>query len=73
MFGYFKGAENLLKGLMLVVVLPILKKKLHVRDTAIVMGGAMSKVAGLIILGIATKTWIVFIGRHYLLLHLFEI
>ncbi|XP_076464411.1 proton-coupled folate transporter-like [Babylonia areolata] len=60
LFGYFKGLENLLRGLVLMVALPLLKRKLRVRDTSLVLGGLVSKVAGLVLLGLATHTWMVF-------------
>lgn len=65
LFGYFKGMENLLRGLMLLLVLPLFKKKLHVRDTTVVIGGILSKVVGLVLMGLATQTWLVFLGKHY--------
>ncbi|KAL8619698.1 hypothetical protein ACOMHN_025784 [Nucella lapillus] len=60
LFGYFKGLDNLLRGLVLLIALPLLKKKLRVRDTSLALGGVMSKVVGLVLLGLSTQSWMVF-------------
>ena len=65
LFGYFKGMENLLRGLVLIFVLPLLKQKLKARDTSVVMGGVMSKVLGLALMGLSTTTWMVFAGEFF--------
>lgn len=65
LFGYFKGVENLLQGLMLILVLPFLKRKLRVCDTFLVMGGILSKVVGLAVMGLANTTWLVFAGESF--------
>lgn len=62
MYGYYKGMENLLRGLVLVTVLPLLKKKMKTRDTSLAMAGMASKSMGLILLGVANQTWIVFLS-----------
>ncbi|KAK7471504.1 hypothetical protein BaRGS_00035843 [Batillaria attramentaria] len=62
LYGYFKGVENLLRGLVLILALPLLKRKAHVRDTSLAMAGMVSKIVGLVLLSLATQTWIVFVS-----------
>ncbi|XP_046571893.1 proton-coupled folate transporter-like [Haliotis rubra] len=57
-FGYFKGLENFTRSLTLVTVLPLCRK---MRDTTVGLWGLASKIIGLVVLGLSTKTWLTFL------------
>ncbi|XP_041353727.1 proton-coupled folate transporter-like [Gigantopelta aegis] len=60
-YGYYKGLENFSRSLLLLTLLPILKKKMSMRDTTVSLGGMISKTIAFIVIGVASKTWMVFI------------
>ncbi|KAL8569115.1 hypothetical protein ACOMHN_055031 [Nucella lapillus] len=60
-YGYFKGAENFTRGAAVLLLLPLLKKMASPRDTTLIMAGLVSKIAGLILLGLAKESWTIFL------------
>ncbi|XP_076450273.1 proton-coupled folate transporter-like isoform X2 [Babylonia areolata] len=60
-YGYFKGAENFTRGAAVLLLLPLLKKMASPRDTTLILAGLVSKMAGLVLLGLARETWLVFL------------
>ncbi|KAL4238583.1 hypothetical protein ACF0H5_003290 [Mactra antiquata] len=60
--GLYKGLESFLRGLAVLTLLPLLKVKMKVKDTAIIIIGLLSKIALLIMLGVANSTALLFIG-----------
>lgn len=63
LYGYLQGLHNGLRGLLLISLLPLLKK-VGFRDSTLVLTGLVSKVAGLVLLGLSSKTWMVFLGIY---------
>ncbi|XP_064601912.1 lysosomal proton-coupled steroid conjugate and bile acid symporter SLC46A3-like [Liolophura sinensis] len=60
LYGYLQGLHNGLRSLLLLSLLPLLKK-IGLRDSTLVLTGLVSKVAGLVLLGLSSKTWMVFL------------
>ncbi|XP_046577636.1 solute carrier family 46 member 3-like [Haliotis rubra] len=56
--GYYQGLENFARSLMLVTVLPLVRK---LRNTTVGLWGLISKAIGLVVLGLSTRTWHVFL------------
>ena len=65
--GYFLALKAFLNGLGALFVLPLLVF-CNVRDTTILIVGLISGAAGLVLMGLSTTTWIMFIGLSSLLL-----
>jgi PCFT/HCP family folate transporter-like MFS transporter 1/3 len=63
LYGYFSGAQNLTRGAAVLLLLPLLKRGAKLRDTTLVLAGLVSKMAGLLVLGLSQSTWMVFIGQ----------
>lgn len=59
--GYFLASKVFFNGLASVFILPILLA-LHLNDAIITLVGLIAGAASLILMGVATKTWIMFIG-----------
>ncbi|XP_070178969.1 proton-coupled folate transporter-like [Littorina saxatilis] len=60
-YGYFKGSENFTRGAAVLLLLPLFKKKTSVRDTTLILAGLVSKMAALVLLGLAKETWAIFL------------
>ncbi|PVD36316.1 hypothetical protein C0Q70_03295 [Pomacea canaliculata] len=60
-YGYFSGAQNFTRAVAVLLLLPLLKTFTQLRDTTLIMAGIVSKVAGLVVLGLAKEQWLVFI------------
>ena len=59
--GYFLALKVFLSGLGSLLLLPLLSA-IGLPDTVIILFGLVSGIAALVIMGLATKTWIMFIG-----------
>ncbi|XP_076450271.1 uncharacterized protein LOC143286547 [Babylonia areolata] len=60
-YGYFQGSGSFVRGAAVLLLLPLLKKMASPRDTTLILAGLVSKVAGLVLLGLATETWTIFL------------
>ena len=60
--GYFLALKVFCNGLASLLALPLLLA-LHVSDAVIVMVGMVSGAIALVMMGVATKTWIMFLGK----------
>ena len=60
--GLFKGTEQFLKGVGVLVLLPLAKRRFGMRDTVAIIVGLMSNAAGQVVLGVASSTAVLFIG-----------
>lgn len=63
-YGYVKGVQDFLRSLLLLILIPLLKKVWSIQDTILIFIGLSSKVAGLIILGSAKYNWMVYLGEN---------
>ena len=61
--GLFKGSEQFLRGLAVITLLPLLKKRFGMKDTTIVIIGLISNCAEEIVLGLSSSTALLFIGK----------
>ena len=59
--GYFLALKVFLNGIASLIILPIMLA-LQLSDSIIVMIGLVAGAAGFVVMGIATKTWIMFTG-----------
>lgn len=64
LYGYYKALENFLRGFAVLTFLPVLKRRFKVRDTTLGISGLISKVFAFIVLGLASETWHIFVGRY---------
>ena len=60
--GYFLALKFFLNGMATLFLLPLLSA-LGVKDTILIIFGLVSGAAALVIMGIATETWIMFTGK----------
>lgn len=60
-FGYFVGLHKGILGTALIVFVPLMKYKGHLRDTTIVMFAIISSSLGELIFACSTKTWMIFL------------
>ncbi|KAK7501898.1 hypothetical protein BaRGS_00006984 [Batillaria attramentaria] len=60
-YGYFSGATHCTRGAAVLLLLPLLKRVTSLKDTVLIMAGLVSKMAALIILGLATQDWLIFL------------
>ncbi|OWF42188.1 Apoptosis-resistant E3 ubiquitin protein ligase 1 [Mizuhopecten yessoensis] len=56
-YGFFKAGENFGRGLAVLTLLPVLRYKFNTRDSILILFGLVSKATGLLLLGLATQTW----------------
>lgn len=63
--GLYKGTESFLRGLAILTLLPLIKKRLHVRDSVVIILGLVSRIVSLIVLGTGTTTTILFAGTVF--------
>ncbi len=78
LYGYFVGFRNLIEGFGGLVMIPFIKRWVYVPDTAILGAGLATGGLSLILTGLSTVTFCVFLGKtlsttpayymHYLLL-----
>ena len=61
--GLFTGTESFLRGIGVLVILPICKKLLTARDTSLLIVGLLSKICSLILLGFGVNKVIMFWGK----------
>ncbi|GFO12033.1 proton-coupled folate transporter [Plakobranchus ocellatus] len=61
-YGYFKGSENFTRSLALFTLLPLLRRKLHFRNSTIIIIGLIFKTGTLITLGLADSLVVVFLA-----------
>lgn len=61
--GYFLALKVFFNGLASLLVLPLLVA-LHISDTIIAMIGLISGGVALVMMGVATRTWIMFLGKE---------
>ncbi|XP_052769458.1 proton-coupled folate transporter-like [Mya arenaria] len=61
-FGLFKGTESLLRGLGMLILMPICKKIFAARDTVVMLAGLISKMISMIFYGLSQNTGVMFIG-----------
>ena len=59
--GYFLALKLFLNGLAALILLPVLVY-VRVPDTVIILAGLAAGAASLVVMGVAVKTWIMFIG-----------
>lgn len=71
LFGYLKGLDNFLRGLVMITFVPIVKKLTRVRDLPLVMFGLLSYAVAFILVGAAYAKWMVFLGMIILDCHKF--
>jgi hypothetical protein len=64
LFSYWFGSRQALSSIMLLLGLPALKKLAGLSDVMICALGLVSKMAGLCLLGLSTKWFMIFIGGH---------
>lgn len=62
LIGYFLALKVFCNGLASLFVLPLMVA-LRVSDASVVMIGLISGSAGLVLMGVATETWMMFLGR----------
>lgn len=60
--GLYKGCESFLRGIAVLTLLPLMKRKFRARDTTVMILGLVSKTAALIVLGVGNSTAVLFIG-----------
>eukprot|EP00914_Ancora_sagittata_P001415 GHVO01003687.1.p1 GENE.GHVO01003687.1~~GHVO01003687.1.p1 ORF type:complete len:482 (+),score=17.98 GHVO01003687.1:114-1559(+) len=60
MFGHFSGLNAGLRGVCLLVALPLMKKYARMTDTSIMIIGSVSGVFSLVVFGFSSKTWMVY-------------
>ena len=63
--GYFLALKVFLNGLASLFILPILSALL-VSDAVIIMVGLVCGALSLVLMGFATKTWIMFLGKYFI-------
>lgn len=63
LFGYLRGLDNFLRGLIMITFVPLIKRLTTVTDLPLVMFGLVSYIAGFIIVGAANAKWMVFLGN----------
>ena len=63
-YGIFSGYTFILKGVVVVIAVPILKKKFHVRDTTILIWAFVTAVADMVVFSFSVKTWMVFLCKY---------
>ena len=61
--GLFKGSKQFLKGITVLIVLPLAKRHFGMRDTVAIVIGLVSCAAEQVVLGVASSTGVLFIGR----------
>ena len=59
----YMGYKYAVSGISLLVIIPILTKKLKFKDTSVMILGSLSTMAGCVLLAFASEVWIVFIGK----------
>lgn len=64
LYGYYRGVGWAVKGICLVVVLPVCERLLAVSDTALIVLGQLSALASVVLLGASQTVWMPFAGRH---------
>ena len=62
MYGINAGYTVGIKGLALLLINPLLKKRLGMRDTSIMIMSLVTNAFGEMLFGFSTHTWMVFIG-----------
>ncbi|CAG5124189.1 unnamed protein product [Candidula unifasciata] len=62
LFGYLRGLDNFLRGLIMITFVPLMKRLTTVTDLPLVMFGLLSYIAAFIILGAANARWMVFLA-----------
>ncbi|CAL1533733.1 unnamed protein product [Lymnaea stagnalis] len=62
LFGYLKGLDNFLRGLILLTFLPLVRKYTKVKNLQLVMLGLLSYAAGFITIGAGRAKWVIFLG-----------
>ena len=60
--GLFKGSQQFLKGLTVLILLPIAKRRFGIRDTVAIIIGLVSYAGEQVVLGVASSTGVLFIG-----------
>ncbi|XP_069118185.1 proton-coupled folate transporter-like [Argopecten irradians] len=56
-YGFFKAGENFGRGLTVIALLPFLRFKFQIQDTILILMGLFSKATGLVLLGLASQSW----------------
>ena len=62
--GYFLAASVFLNGIVSLFVLPLLTW-MKVQDTSIVLVGLVAGAGGLVVMSMASKSWLMFLGEFY--------
>jgi len=60
--GLFKGTETLLRGLGMLILMPICKRLLQARDTVLMLAGLTSKMIAVLFIALSPNTTVMFIG-----------
>ncbi|ELT95720.1 hypothetical protein CAPTEDRAFT_180882 [Capitella teleta] len=61
MFGHFSGLNAGLRGICLLLALPLMKKYAKMTDTMIMIIGSVSGILSLVVFGVSTETWMVYL------------
>ncbi|XP_059160286.1 lysosomal proton-coupled steroid conjugate and bile acid symporter SLC46A3-like [Physella acuta] len=62
LFGYLRGLDNFLRGLILLTFLPLVRKLTSMRELPLVMFGLVSYTIDFILVGAASTKWMVFLA-----------
>ena len=64
-YGVFVGFYKLITASALFTIVPLMKNRFHMHDTAIIIWAVISTSVGELLFGLSTRSWMVFV-REYL-------
>ena len=65
MYGLWRGISSGLRGLFVLIIIPVLRKYFHPRDTTLLFGALLSSAIGQIIFSAGTYDWIIFLCMFF--------
>jgi predicted MFS family arabinose efflux permease len=66
MIGYFLAVSLVVKGVGVLIGMPVMTRILKLSDTTIVCAGIITNIASTVFMAFTTNTWQAFLGELYL-------
>ena len=63
MYGYYVGCSAFSHGFALLCIMPVLKRRLHMTDTGILIFATFLQAGAEAVFGLCTVSWMVFLGK----------